>query len=415
MTLSNRKSSIVVPIDADERVLRNISKNDPYGAARPLCGAERERFIRDVLSAAEGVTPWGDSPPPRQFTIFHAVAAAVALVGAGAALFFALIRIPERPAEPLATPAPKTEKSFERGTKAAFEKQTEVALLGPKIFSPSSGIDIALGQGGRATVRHPSDAEVEVYLSHGTLWSAVDPDVPHDRLTVVTDDGRVEVKGTVFYVSKEAHRSEVRVLRGKVQIRDQEGRRTLLPAGRKADVGALEDRPMDEADIDAGWSAVAAASLAPRPVMNTAHPALRPVVKSNRTAKSPPSETELLEEIRALRLDGNWQGTADKYETLIRIHRTSPAARAALISLGDLRLEKLHAPAAALDLFNRYLRLNEPTLAREALLGKANALFTLGRGNEATVVLREFLRRYPDAVQADAVRKRLNETRLDSF
>jgi tetratricopeptide (TPR) repeat protein len=186
-------------------------------------------------------------------------------------------------------------------------------------------------------------------------------------------------------------------------------------AGRKTEVGDVEDHPLDAADIVAGWDAVTAARLAPRPLMVPDHPATHRVVKRNRTVKAPPSETELLKEIRELRRNGDWQGTAEKYETLIRTHRSSSAARAALISLGELRLKKLHAPGAALALFNRYLGLNEPTLAREALLGKASALSALGRRDEVEEVLRAFLRRFPDAVQADAVRRQLRDTKNDSL
>ncbi len=407
--------SNVVPIDADERILRNLSKNDRYGASLPMAGAERRRFIENIVAAADDAETAASPKIRSQKALRFAAAAAILIACGGIAISLALLRVKAATTEASSMLAPKTPKAstaVPRPQKVPSDRAATEGnfLVGPEVVSPSQGIDISLLEGARAEVLRPSAEAVEIHLTKGALWAAVNPEVPHDRLSVITEDGSVEVKGTVFFVSKEPRRSEVRVLRGRVQVTDVEGRRTSsLPAGRKTEMGSFEDRPLDAFEIETGWAQVELAALAPRPALDDTDAPGAHDRRRDRAATTLASEAALLAEIRQLRLNGDWQGAADRYETLIRMHKGSPAARAALISLGELRLEKLNTPGAALSLFDQYLSLGEPTLLREALLDKANALKALGRDTEERDVLREFLRRYPNAVQADTVRLRLED------
>jgi len=73
-----------------------------------------------------------------------------------------------------------------------------------------------------------------------------------------------------------------------------------------------------------------------------------------------------------------------------------------------LRLDHLGDPAGALRNFDAYLRATRRgVLAQEAAYGRIRALRRLGRRTAELRELRGFLKRYPGALQAPLVRRRL--------
>ncbi len=77
----------------------------------------------------------------------------------------------------------------------------------------------------------PSQDEI-VRLSEGSILVEVDPLHPGERFRVVTGDGEVEVRGTVFEVAVAGdHLQRVRVLRGKVEVRQPHGGSMMLLSG----------------------------------------------------------------------------------------------------------------------------------------------------------------------------------------
>ena len=122
----------------------------------------------------------------------------------------------------------------------------------------------------------------------------------------------------------------------------------------------------------------------------------------------PPSARELLVRARKLRAAKDYRAAAATYRELIQKYPTSAEARASLVSLGLILLGPLNNPRTALRLFDRYLRLTRRgVLAQEAFYGRARALRALGRKAEEIRTIKEFLRRYPSALQADQARGRL--------
>jgi outer membrane protein assembly factor BamD (BamD/ComL family) len=75
---------------------------------------------------------------------------------------------------------------------------------------------------------------------------------------------------------------------------------------------------------------------------------------------------------------------------------------------GQMLLDDLDEPAAALGAFDRYLR-DEPagTLAEEAVVGRAQALRRLGRADAEAAAWNDLLVRYPRSVHAELARERL--------
>jgi TolA-binding protein len=88
-----------------------------------------------------------------------------------------------------------------------------------------------------------------------------------------------------------------------------------------------------------------------------------------------------------------------------------PASRetlAARVLLGQTLLDELGEPAAALASFERYLAdASDGPLAEEARVGRAQALWRLGRAAEEANAWTELLARHPHSLQAELARRRL--------
>ncbi len=114
----------------------------------------------------------------------------------------------------------------------------------------------------------------------------------------------------------------------------------------------------------------------------------------------------LLARAQALRSQGKYRDCALTYRQLVASFPRSDEARVSLVSLGELELSELGQPGLALRSFDSYLRSGGP-LTREARYGKIRALQLLGRDADQQVAIGEFLKDYPNSVQAASLRNRL--------
>jgi TolA-binding protein len=125
-----------------------------------------------------------------------------------------------------------------------------------------------------------------------------------------------------------------------------------------------------------------------------------------------PEARELLREAQDRRASRDFPGSARAYEKLLQFHPSSDEARAALVSLGQLEVDRLGRPAAALRRFEAYLRAgSQAPLRAEALLGRARSLRALGRVAEERETLERFLAEHAGAIQSPAVERRIREIR----
>lgn len=97
------------------------------------------------------------------------------------------------------------------------------------------GATVLLAGGTRIRLGRADVAEVS--LRRGALLALVDPQQPGARFTVVTAQGRVEVKGTVFGVTAGRTQSRAAVLRGRVQVTGKRRTPVQLAAGHQIVVG----------------------------------------------------------------------------------------------------------------------------------------------------------------------------------
>jgi len=131
-----------------------------------------------------------------------------------------------------------------------------------------------------------------------------------------------------------------------------------------------------------------------------------------KTVPSPggPTARALLERAQTHRTARHWSGATQAYRELIRRHPATPEASAAWVSLGIILLGPGRNTAGALRAFDRYLALTRSgDLAQEASYGRARALRRLGRTVAERLALRDFVKRWPRALQAPQARKRLRQ------
>jgi hypothetical protein len=125
------------------------------------------------------------------------------------------------------------------------------------------------------------------------------------------------------------------------------------------------------------------------------------------------SAAELVDRAQTLASQKKWTRAARSYSQLIQRFPKRKEARTSLVSLGLIYLDRLGRPAHALTLFERYLALSgRQALDQEALEGKVRALRRLGRTAAEKKAIVQFLERFPFALGAQKMKKRLAE--LDS-
>lgn len=128
-----------------------------------------------------------------------------------------------------------------------------------------------------------------------------------------------------------------------------------------------------------------------------------PAASSSRGGVAGPSPGELLALARRHRSAGRPAEAASVYRRLVAEQGGTPEAGTALVSLGELELSHLGAPAAALRSFESYLKRGGP-LAPEAHYGQIRALRKLGRHDEERAAIDRFVQSYPKSAQAAQLR-----------
>ncbi|MFO0572150.1 MAG: FecR family protein [Polyangiaceae bacterium] len=254
----------------------------------------------------------------------------------------------------------------------------------------------------------------QLLLSHGTVVTSLDKLPAGHHFTVNALSGRAVVTGTVFSVStSDDHKSVVvRVHEGSVRAEASDKPTRSVTTGQELDIRTESGRAVDpdvrEHELAlVGVTGPRAPRAAPPPSASVAQ-APPPVPETSASAEPAvklPSAGELLENARKLRAQGNSSGAAEAYRHLMAVHPKSAEAHAALLSLAELQLGPWGDPAGALRSYDAYLR-GGGGLAQEARYGRIQALRRLGRAAEEQAAVDEFVKAYPNSVQARALKAR---------
>jgi hypothetical protein len=327
--------------------------------------------------------------------------------------------------------------------------EIQVASLAPNAISIRVHHGLAVAS---LTHRAPTEsfsmfAEGVTAVAHGTVY-ALEHRVEGsaDGSTVVVLEGRVEVRDDTApavelvpaHVQWRRHRSEPRVL--EATGRSQEGHlggliepHALWQTRALGTVEILGDaRTQQSTKVmidDQGPFWLPLQSFAPagshrialwkddrrqadvefRLIAGEHQRVMLPEAAARRGSASPPVDPELfLEDARRALEHGHAEAALAAYTRLRRALPASAEASTVLVTMGNLELDKLGSPAAALADFDAYLRHEGGTLRLEAMAGKIHALRALGRPDEERAAIREYLSLFPDGFEAPAFRQRLS-------
>jgi hypothetical protein len=126
-------------------------------------------------------------------------------------------------------------------------------------------------------------------------------------------------------------------------------------------------------------------------------------------APAVPAAFELLSQARRLMHAEHFAEAAAQYQALRQTYPESPEARAVLVSLAEVQLDKLGQPHEALDNLEHYLSGGNGALIEEARRVRIRALQMLGEHQREKIAIAEFLRAHPKSFQAAALLQRLTE------
>ncbi len=421
---------------AERDALCLLREVDGPGPAPLLDDLTRRRWIERVVERADRALAADAGERRRPFARVAGVAgvAAAAMIAAFAAVWLSHGEAP-RPTAARNAPAAQAPRAAGRLLLASGAVTTtpggglgdgELSVGGG--LATGDGIAVAALEGDVAvrldresavTLVRAEPAVSEIRLERGTVLVSVDPNHKGRKFRVLVGDDAVEVKGTIFEVSRpEGGSATVSVFRGEVLVSGRSGARAVR-LGEKIAIGdpAVEafgddaKRGMEDA-LDAlsalaqdGAATLEVESL-PRgaivtvdgvavgatPLSISLRPGYRRLelrrdgresvrellrltegVRTSRTfdlgaapaapqieepkgaASKVPSPNDLLDTARDLRASGDFSGAIAAYERLAGAYPDAPVARAALVSLGQLYLDQGGNPGRGLDLFRRYL------------------------------------------------------------
>jgi transmembrane sensor len=312
--------------------------------------------------------------------------------------------------------------------------RTESAAVRAVVPPPASSLHIELSDGSDVFL-HDADARVqveEVSPERVTLALRVGQaqfDVRHraDRMfRVQSGDVTVEVLGTAFEMKRDANRTHVVVLRGRVAVAWPQGR-TELAAGEAGWFPRVADatqpaRTLDaDAAPDAGLPPMSAARSAktasrkPRAVA-TANPWREPAERGDfdhayeLLAKSERPVADDVEELLlaadAARLSGHPEAALTYLRRVVDKHREDSRAPLAAFTLGGVLMQQLGQPREAEAAFARARELSlNASLAEDALARQVEAAYRAGDAAHARSLAREYLGKYPKGRRVHAVQR----------
>ena len=295
------------------------------------------------------------------------------------------------------------------------------AAPGYRCDSPVADLTVCVAGDARARTRQASGGQRVLDLREGRVVVALGPRAPKDAMVVViTPSGRVTAAAATFSVEVDGSGATwTRVERGAVRAsRARIRAATAVAAGQemRLDIASRPKAlPLVERSSDLAVLAMEVAAseppVTPRPTplaaeRRTAAAESAPRDGQTVDADSPPDATAMLVRARSLFGRGAFAAAAQEYESAYEAAPTSPEGRAALVSLGDLRLSELGDPRGALSAFDAYLA-GGGVLASEAEFGRIGALRALGRHDEERTAARAFLQVHTSGPHADALRRRL--------
>jgi len=282
----------------------------------------------------------------------------------------------------------------------------------------ADGSTLDAGAGVRLRVDRASEEAVALTLARGDLALDVPGEDGEERLALSTAEGTAFASRARFSVGLEDELLVVDVETGRVRLELTGGEVREVQAGERVEVSS------SEASVDPPPAVPPAPAPPPAAVEATAEGspgetelpsdavALAEPAPPAAAALPEPTADDLLHLARQARLAGDWPAAAEAYRYLVERFPDDPLAVTCLVSLGQVQLEHLDQPEAALTSFTAYLAADTAgPLAEEAAWGIARAHLHLGDHDAAREALTRYLDEYPRSLHAGDARGWLEELR----
>lgn len=294
---------------------------------------------------------------------------------------------------------------------------------GSFVFTLPSEIAISVAAHSEIEVTSDSKNRLTVIMTRGRALYSVTPGIDRPGFRITTNIGEIHVLGTVFTVTTDENETQVVVHRGTVEARPRNGKTVRVHTSQSFDMPAKKLLPADSA-----------ANAAMRPVVrelvelelgdhlrslleadvpknefveDTDDPSLQ---VSPRAKSATPSLKTLMDKARRAKSQRKWQAAAKAYSQILSHYPGSDDANTVRVSLGQLLLERMSRPRAALSHLNRYLRGNpRGPLVPEALYNSSRCQRLLGNRAAEKRLLEQLITRYPKGLHAGSSTERLKE------
>jgi hypothetical protein len=265
------------------------------------------------------------------------------------------------------------------------------------------GATVCFARGAVIASRALEGPDRTLEVARGRAVVSLLPQPPGTSFSLTTAGGKVTAVGTIFSVEVGADGGTIaRVIEGHVSARAGEADAAhSVVAGQAFRLGEQQPTLLSDQERDVD---LALLSLSGSSAQDPSTPSSGPKVGDLGGAPAAPPP-DMLGYARSLRASGDFRRAAEVYRKIHAANPQSPSGRAALVSLGELRLS-LNDAKGALSAFDSYLA-RGGALAQEALFGRARALRTLNRPADERAAIDRFLAAYPDAPQSRVLRSRL--------
>jgi hypothetical protein len=152
-------------------------------------------------------------------------------------------------------------------------------------------------------------------------------------------------------------------------------------------------------------------SASPKPTATRAVSVRRPVEvqATERPVQTVVSASDMLAQARQLMRAERFEQAASAYQLLRLAYPESPEARAVLVSLAEVQLDRLAQVQPALGNLEQYLKGGNGALVEEARRVRIRALQAIGDSARERSAIEEFLQAHPKSFQASALERRLSE------
>ena len=135
--------------------------------------------------------------------------------------------------------------------------QKLASQTGSLAFEITGGISAIIEEDAIAFVSMAQGKGIEIRLVQGTLLVSVQPGREGPPFSVLTDRAEMRVTGTVFAVSAKPDKHRLQVLRGKVEVRGDNGLRTKVSANQVSTSPNWKIEPTVDADKEKMWQKLA--------------------------------------------------------------------------------------------------------------------------------------------------------------